>query len=88
LFFVIKNFYLRLVTRIPINREGGALWPFAVRATKSRFFVSMLVGFLGVSSALAHNLYIDSTEVFFGQDFVSTLTTRASSRQSLIQVGD
>ncbi|NBS84377.1 MAG: DUF11 domain-containing protein, partial [Verrucomicrobia bacterium] len=85
---MIKNFYFRLVTRIPINREGGALWPFAVRATKSRFFVSMLVGFLGVSSALAHNLYIDSTEVFFGQDFVSTLTTRASSRQSLIQVGD
>ncbi|NCY23194.1 hypothetical protein EBX31_14740, partial [bacterium] len=33
-------------------------------------------------------MYIDSTEVFFAEDFVSTLTTRASSRQSLIQVGD
>lgn len=57
-------------------------------ANKSRFFVSMLVGFLGVCSAFGHNLDIDSTEVFFDQNFVSTLTNRASSRQSLIQVGD
>ena len=87
---MLRSFLNRIFAEGPsrgaINGGIGARSKF--RRNPRRVYLGLLCLWGAVSAVFGHNLYISSTEVYFADDFLATMTSRASSHQSLIQVGD